>query len=254
MWVLLLWVIVAAGVLVKWHRSGEDLIPFMGLRAISAYARLWHGMQRRGTFRIPSSQPVILVANHTCSTDAGLISACCDRPISFLMAAEYYKIPLLNRLLTYMHCVPVQRNGQDTAAVRHVLRLLKNRHVLCIFPEGGLSNAGRSQPRRGKCGAAYFALKSRVPVIPVLIRGGPQTSDIGKAWLGTSRARITFGEPVNLERYYGQPMDRRLLEQVTDELMKRVVALDKLSAPGESLTRGVACPRGPRTLDYRSTL
>ncbi len=226
MWIIAVWIAVAVGILVRWKRSGTEFIPSMGLGAIGLYARVWHGMRRTGQLSRDQAGPAIIIANHTSSADAGLLSACCNRPLSFLMGAEYYKIPLLNRLLRYMQCVPVSRNGRDAAAVRQALKLLENQHVVCLFPEGGLSGAGRSRGRRGKCGAAYLALKTRAPVIPVLISGGPRTCDLARAWLWPSRVQVTIGDAVNLDTYYGKPVDRKLLDEVTRLLMARIAALE----------------------------
>src|SRR6202022_2482438 len=133
--------------------------------------------------RLPATGPAILVANHTCSADPAFLTAGCRRVLSFMIAREDYNIRLLRPLLDYIGCVPVARNGRDAAGVRNALRRLDRGCVLCIFPEGGLSNAGRKRVRSGKAGVALLALRSRAPVFPALISGGPQTSSIPRAWL-----------------------------------------------------------------------
>jgi 1-acyl-sn-glycerol-3-phosphate acyltransferase len=225
MGIMLIWLVVFAGVACKWRRSEKKLVDFLGLSAIRLYARLWHGMRVTGQ-PLPKRGPALVVANHTCSADAALISACADRPLSFLIAAEYYKIPLLQKLLVYMRCVSVSRKGADINAIRQSLRLLKGDHVLVTFPEGGLSNAGRPRLRKGKCGAAYVALRTGVPVVPVLIRGGPQTSDIVPAWLCPSRVHVTVGIAKDLGEFADRPIDRKILEAATMELTRRISALE----------------------------
>ena len=238
MWVLLLFLMALGGILLRGERAGLPLGDWLGLGMVQLYARLWHGLSCNGPSPFPRKGPAILVANHTCSADAAfLTTGCAPRVLSFLIAGEYYAIPLLGRLLRYMGCVPVRRDGGDVAAVRAGLRRLSEGRILCIFPEGGLSNAGRGRHRAGKAGAALLALRSRVPVVPVRISGGPQTADIGQAWLRPSRARVTFGRPVDLSAYYGRPINRKLLEEVTGLLMKQVA---DLSFEPEPLLRSVA--------------
>jgi 1-acyl-sn-glycerol-3-phosphate acyltransferase len=217
--------VVAGAVLGRWRRSGQPLWPFLGSGLVHIYARLWHGWTSNRPAPLPPEGPAILVANHTCSADPAFLAVGSRRLLSFLIAKEYYKIPLLKPLFDYLHCVPVTRNGEDTAAVRLALRRLSEQRVVCIFPEGGLSNAGRPRPRRGKNGVALLALRSRAPVYPALILRGPQTHKVLRSWMGPSRVRVVFGQAVDLSAYYDRPINRQVLEEVTRFLMDRIHSL-----------------------------
>jgi 1-acyl-sn-glycerol-3-phosphate acyltransferase len=197
----------------------------LGLGLIYGYARLWHRWSSRGTSLRSINGPAIFIANHTCSADPAFVSAGCPRPISFLVAKEYYKIPLLHRLFDFLGCVPVARNGRDVAAARLALQRLQEGRLVCLFPEGGLSHAGRPGIRRAKCGAAWLALRSRAPVFPILIRGGPQTNSLRRAWLSPSRVHVIFGQTVDLSSYWHRPIDHGLLAEVTRHLMKSIAHL-----------------------------
>jgi 1-acyl-sn-glycerol-3-phosphate acyltransferase len=211
--------------LARWWRAGHPkLIDYLGLGVVYLYARLWHRWSKRGS-QVPASGPAILLANHTCSADPAFLQAGCARPLSFVIAQEYYHVPLLRRLLAYIGCVPVARNGRDATGVRVALRRLAEGRMLCIFPEGGLSHAERRILRPGKAGVALLALRSQAPVYPALIVGGPRTSSLPRAWLRPSRVQVVYGPRVDLSAYYGLPIDRKLLEEVTQTLMKRVALL-----------------------------
>jgi 1-acyl-sn-glycerol-3-phosphate acyltransferase len=224
MWAWFLTVAAAAVVFVNWRRSGLDLLEFLGMFVIRAYARLWHGCVFNRPL-LPDRGPAILVSNHTCSADPALLTCGIRRPVSFLIAQEFYRVPVLGYFFVKHGYVPVQRNGRDVCSVRRGLRRLSEGRILCIFPEGGLSYAGRGKPGRGKAGVALLALRSRIPVFPVRVSGGPQTYHMGQAWMWPSRARVTFGPPVDLSAYYDRPIKRKLLEEVTALLMKRVAEL-----------------------------
>lgn len=200
-----------------WRRSGRLLDEFICLGLIDAYSRLIHRCSFVGVENIPATGPVLLMANHTCSADPAFLSAACPRVIGFLLAEEYYAwVPVLHLLFQRMGCVPVRRDGRDVPTIRRALARLSNGQVLGIFPEGGLSNAGRGTPRRGKAGVAYLALRSGAPVVPAMIQGGPQTDDIATAWLCPfpSRVKVIIGLPVDLSPYRGKRIDRKRIEQV----------------------------------------
>jgi 1-acyl-sn-glycerol-3-phosphate acyltransferase len=228
MWAWLMTLAAAAALLVSWRRSGLELPDFLAIAFFRAYGRLWHGCVLSQWAPLPDRGPVLLVANHSSSVDPCFLACATWRPISFVIAREYVRLPVVGRFFVRHGYVPVQRNGHDVCGIRQCLRRLSEGRILCIFPEGGLSNAGRTQPARGKPGVALLALRSRAPVVPVRIAGGPQTADLAQAWMRPSRARITFGPVVDLSPYYNRPIKRKLLEEVTDLLMKRV---DELRPP-----------------------
>jgi len=227
MWALAVTATAAVLVLIRWRRSGQSLVDFLGLGLVYAYARLWHGCSSNDSAPLPAKGAALLIANHTCSADPAFLQSASPRPVSFLIAREYYTdLPRLRGLFQYIGCVPVLRDGRDVTAVRLALGRLRDGRIVCIFPEGGLSGAGRRRLRQGKSGAALLALRSRAPVIPVFIAGGPRHNDILPAWLLPSRVRLVFGPAVNLSPYFSRAINRKLLEEVTAFLMSRIAALD----------------------------
>lgn len=226
MWIVVPWLVLALAGLWLWRRSGQEAVEYFGLGLVRMYARLWHRWSSNGLAPLPKKGAAILAANHTCSADPAFLTAGSLRPMGFLIAREFYEMPWVRPLLDYIHCVPVRRDGRDAAALRTALARLSAGHVLCIFPEGDLSNAGRRRPRRGKPGVALLALRSRAPVYVAWIAGGPQTSDVLSAWLRPSRARVTYGHALDLSAYYDRPLRRRLLQEVTDLIMDEIHRLE----------------------------
>ena len=83
-----------------------------------------------------------------------------------------------------------------------------------------------------KSGAALLALRSRAPVYPAYIAGGPRSERLLRDWLWPSRGvAVIFGPPVELSAYYGQPINRSLLKDVTALLMRRIAELRPLPKP-----------------------
>src|SRR5579885_3534844 len=172
MWAVAVGLLATAGLLGAWRRSGLPLFDLTALHAFRAYARLWHGVPRRGTRQLPAKGPALLIANHTCSADPAILQTCCPRPLCFLIAREYYHLPVARRFFGHFGMVPVARNGRDITALRVGLRRLAEGRVVCLFPEGGLSGAGTGRVRPGRGGAALLALRSGAPVYPAFIAGG----------------------------------------------------------------------------------
>jgi len=226
MWAVTVCAVVVGIVWLHWRQSDQKLADFLGLGCVHGYARLWHGCSIRGPSPRSIKGAAILIANHTCSADPSFLQANCARWLSFLIAREFYGLlPLIDRVFEHQCSVPVARDGRDVAAVRTALRRLQEGRIVCVFPEGGLSGTGRGRLRPGKGGAALLALRSRAPVYPAFIAGGPQHHYVPRAWLLPSRVRVYFGPPVDLSAYYDRPINRPLLEEVTALLMRRIDSL-----------------------------
>src|SRR5262245_2275215 len=226
MWAIVICGVFAAGLLLRWRRSGQPAVDFFCLGIMRLYTRLYHNVCIRRQATLPGKGAAVLIANHTCSADPAFLQSCAAQSMSFLIAEEYFDLPLVSRLFRYMQCVPVSRNGHDVRSVRIALQRLKEGRIVCLFPEGSLSGTGRGRLRPTKRGAAYLALKTGVPIYPAFIFGGPQHTYVPSAWLLPSRAGVVLGKPVDLTAYRGRKIDRKLLEEVGALLMRAIAALD----------------------------
>jgi len=222
-------IFVAVVFLVDWKRSRLEIFDYLVLRITLIYSRLWHRWKCNRPAPFPLDRPCLVVSNHTCSSDPVMILAGCRFPIGFVVAREHYNLhPLARRILEALHCVPVRRGGTDAVAVRRILRTLEAGHSLALFPEGNLSNVRLGRVGPGKQGIAYLALKSKLPVFPIFIDGGPRTDALLASWLLPSprAARVFFGPAVDLSDFQGRPLDRKLIAEASLRIMDGIRALD----------------------------
>ena len=202
---------------------------FVIIRGSNIYARVLHRWSTNRPDPFPMTGPAIVVCTHTCSADPTFLLAVCRRKqLGFIVAYEFYNThPIVTNVLDTMGCVHVQRGGNDPTALRKALRRLEAGAIMCLFPEGNLSGVIKNRMVHAKAGAALLALRSRAPVIPVAIHGGPRTHQLLFSWLVPSprATRAVFGPPIDLSAYYDKPRNRRTLEEVRDEIQRHVAAL-----------------------------
>lgn len=213
-------------------------------RVLSAFTRFWHHGTSNGPAPLPPTGPALVVANHPSPADPAFLIATCGRPLGFLHAREYCDVFLLRGLFRLAGSIPLARDGHDVRAVRAALRRLRAGAVLGIFPEGEVTSVARARGLPLKAGAALVALRSRAPVIPAYIAGSRGGPNVVRAWLLPSRhVRVTYGPPVDLRAYYGRPITRALLREVTALLMRRVTDLRPApSAAKPAAARYLHCP------------
>ncbi len=124
-----------------------------------------------GLENVPASGPLILVGNHTSVTDGNVLAwavRSVRRP-RFLAKAELFSDPFRRWLFTNAGCIPVDRKGDATAALRAASAVLQGGGSLVMFPEGGRVKPGQSRPP--KPGVSFLSALASAPVLPARLRG-----------------------------------------------------------------------------------
>jgi 1-acyl-sn-glycerol-3-phosphate acyltransferase len=123
--------------------------------------------------RIPEEGAAVLVCNHVSYVDAIVIMAASPRPIRFVMDHQIFKTPLLGFIFRTGKAIPIAPAKDDPwlmeKAFIDIAQALHEGELVCIFPEGRLTRTGEMSEFRG--GVARIVERSKVPVIPMALRG-----------------------------------------------------------------------------------
>ena len=203
-------------------RWGPAITFWVNLSAF--HCRFWARLKRPGLCTIPYDGPVIVCANHNSTLDPFVLNAGSpNRYISYMIAAEYTKIPLFNRLLKSVDAVPVTRSGVDTASVKAALRHLSHGKCLGIFPQGGIRNP--NEPFEVRDGVGLLALRSGATVIPAYIDGIKYSDGVLGPLLRRQHARVRFGKPVDLSEFKGREKDRDAYHEASQKIADAIIAI-----------------------------
>lgn len=184
-----------------------------------------------GIENIPADGAAILASNHLSFSDSFFLPVAVSRKITFLAKAEYFNAPGVRGKVTSAFFrgagqVPVDRTGGNagTAAIATAVRLLKEGHLVGIYPEGTRSPDGRLY--RGKTGVARMALEARVPVIPIAMMNTEKVQPIGRTRPNFNvNVGIRIGKALDFSRFYGMEDDRFVLRSLTDEIIYKIMDL-----------------------------
>ncbi|MFS2138530.1 MFS transporter [Duganella sp. Dugasp56] len=123
--------------------------------------------------RIPAEGAAVLVCNHVSYVDAIVIGAASPRPIRFVMDHRIFKLPLLGWIFRTARAIPIASAKEDPwlmeKAYVDIAQALHEGDLVCIFPEGRLTNTGELNEFKG--GIAKIVERTKVPVIPMALRG-----------------------------------------------------------------------------------
>ncbi|WP_104399278.1 MFS transporter [Vibrio penaeicida] len=178
---------------------------FLSRLVLWMFTHTMYRVKHKNLANIPKEGGALIVCNHVSYMDALLMIGACKRQIRFVMEEEYAHFPPIKTLLENGGVIAI--DGTNSRSVRQafneVKKALNNGDVVCIFPEGRLTNDGNMNPFMR--GMDLILRRSPVPVIPMALKGlwGSyfSRSKDGKACHGLprrfwSKVEIEAGQPV----------------------------------------------------------
>ena len=188
-----------------------------------------YAVREHGTGHVPPQGPVIVAANHTGVIDGPLLAIFGPRPVHALTKEEMFDGGL-GPLLRVTGQVEIDRFATDLRAIRTCLHVLDHGGAVGIFPEG---NRGAGDLTSFQNGAAYLALVTGAPVVPLMMFG-TRPKGGGKDALPSKKADIdlVYGAPFRVTRR-PWPRTRTLVAATSEALQARM--LEELAA-GLALT------------------
>lgn len=161
-------------------------------------------LEVRGLEHLPAGEPCLLCANHTSHADTFALATAArgaSHRLVFLGAHDYFsRLRWRGVLLRRMICLAQFDRRGSVAAAAHNLHLLEacrdDGRIVVLFPEGTRSVDGRMG--RFKPGAAMFADRLGLRIVPCRIDGTHASLPKGK-WFPMPRPlRVTFGAPLTV--------------------------------------------------------
>lgn len=144
----------------------------------------------------PGGGPVIVAANHIGYADGPLMVIFGPRPVHALTKQEAFDGGM-RHLLTAAGQIPLDRFATDVGAVRRCVQVLDAGRVVGIFPEG---RRGTGDLVRFHRGAAYLALVTGAPVVPLTILGTRRPGGSAEVWpTRGDEVDLVYGRPYRLE-------------------------------------------------------
>ncbi len=153
-------------------------------------AKFFFGARVQGAENVPEEGPVIIAANHYFFADPVFIAIYTKRFITFMAKSELFEKGIMAWFMKKLECVKLNRDGSDIGALRTVLAELKKDACIMLFPQGTRCPGHMPLREEMKDGAAFLAMTSKAPVVPV----GIYTKGMkGKLFRKTY---VSFGKPI----------------------------------------------------------
>lgn len=192
--------------------------------------------------KFPARGPVVVAGNHVGFVDGPLMAIFAPRPVHALTKEEMFN-GALGWFLRRAGQVPLDRFHTDPLAVRTALRVLRDGHAVGVFPEG---TRGPGDLQEFHTGAAYLALVTGAPVVPLTFLGTREPGGTSSS-LPPKRATIDIvvGDPMAVDAVsWPRTRDHVRLTSAALRAHMRSGLADALEETGRSLPGPL--PQGDR--------
>ncbi len=166
---------------------------------------LFWPIKTKGEESLIKKGSLILAANHVSYLDPVVLGVVIKRQIHFIAKKEVFDVPILGFIVRSLGAIPVDRKKTNLVSIKKSLSLLKEEHILGIFPEGTRSLNGELLDLN--VGLIKIALQTGSPIVPVGING---TFDIyppkakTPVFFRRKNIYIHFGKPIYLDNTRGK--------------------------------------------------
>ena len=164
----------------------------------------------------------IVITNHRSVFDYPLtMFVFYGRTLRFQMSEIVMKKPVLGILLRMLGGIYVDRNAHDYGFVAKSQKILEKGGVVGIAPEGRIPLKGEELPLPFRPGAAYLALTTDTPIIPMYTNGSYFNLK--------SRARVVIGTPI-IPSDVADPAlsDKENIQLLTQVMREKIIGLGNI--------------------------
>ena len=174
-------------------------------------------VQIEGQERLNPKNTYIFMPNHASFLDTLLAFAYIPGDSRNIIKEEVFSIPLFGLILRRSGHIPLDRKNPWKAlkSLRQAADLLKEGISVVVFPEGTRTPNGEIQ--EFKTALFILPIRSRIPVVPVLIEGTFQALKRGSILVNPVPLKLTFYDPIPADSFGVR--DRRLYAEKVREVI-----------------------------------
>ncbi|MFA9399330.1 MAG: lysophospholipid acyltransferase family protein [Clostridiaceae bacterium] len=175
----------------------------------------------KGLENIPDGS-CVFVANHQAIFDGFLILKYIDKPYVLVAKKEIQKLPIINSWMKEISTIFIDRANvrESLKSINKGVSYINEGYSVVIFPEGTRSLGGAMN--EFKKGSMKLALKSNVPIVPIVIDGTYKVLETGKKVRGHN-LKMTVLNPIyteNLSKEEKNKLSLNIHDLIEEELFR----------------------------------
>jgi 1-acyl-sn-glycerol-3-phosphate acyltransferase len=169
-------------------------------------------LRAEGQENLPQSGGYVLAANHVSNFDPWPLGLPLwpRSYLRFMAKSELFWWPL-GPMIRAGGAFKVRRGERDVEAISTAVELVREGHIVVMFPHGTRQRKGLVKKHQPKAhtGAARIALDAQAPLVPAAIAGTDRLSRLGPL-------RVRYGSPVPVDGLDPRAATERLMETIAE--------------------------------------
>ncbi|WP_395747719.1 lysophospholipid acyltransferase family protein [Prosthecobacter sp.] len=176
-----------------------------------------------GAEKLRFEGPAIIASNHVSFLDPPFVASTFDEEIFSFARKTLFDHPVAGFILRRWNVLAVDREKNDTTALKSTIRLLRGGKKVLMFPEGTRSHDGALQS--AEAGVGLFIAKGNAPVLPVRLYGAYEAYPRGARFLHPAKITLVVGDLWQPDLKSYEESGRELYQALADEVMRRITEL-----------------------------
>jgi 1-acyl-sn-glycerol-3-phosphate acyltransferase len=191
---------------------------------VLAFARVFWRLSIDGAENLPPTGAYVVAPVHRSNIDTPLVGCITVRRMRFMGKDSLWHNRISARFFSALGGFPVVRGTADRDALRRCIDVIEGGEPLVLFPEGTRQSGPLVEHLYE--GAAYVALRTGVPIVPVGIGGSERAMPKGARGLRPGRIAIVVGVPLVPDSGEGRRRgSRRAVRELSGQLHAELQAL-----------------------------
>ena len=172
----------------------------------------------------------IVASNHASLLDPIILTSVFflkfNKKLYFIAKEDVFENPLIRLAQEAWGTIQLYKKDKGKSALEAAERYLRNGKIICIFPEGERSYDGKLI--KPKTGVARLAISSRMPVLPVAIKGTHKLMARGTIIPKLKKeVAINIGNFMHFDKYHKKKVSKNQYRLITNKIVKNIKVLMK---------------------------
>jgi len=175
-----------------------------------------------GREKLLTKGSVLIASNHESFLDPPLVGIMFNHAIYTLARKTLFR-GFGAWLYPRMNAIPIDQDRPDMTSLKNIIKLLRQKNQVVIFPEGSRTLDGNLQP--AEAGTGLIVAKSKATVQPVRIFGARDALPRGSSKLRFSPITMVVGDPITFTPEELKAKGRDGYQKISDRIMEEISKL-----------------------------
>lgn len=209
----------------------DTVTGFLSRNILKMYLKKYADIQVRGMENLKGiNTPIMFIGNHLSNSDGLVLNkALEDYDVTFVAGVKLNK-DAITKLGTYcVKTTPIKPNTADKEGISRIIKLLRNKNNIFVFPEGTRSRTGGMI--EAKKGPLLIAKMGKAVIVPVGICGSEKLMPIDKSGnmyderFHYAKVKVNIGKPFYFGSRNKDENKKDYEKRVIDDAMYKIAEL-----------------------------